>query len=334
MARFLSGLVVLAALACGTLITWPQFLDWELTLPFAQLIASRFALALAALAAIVLLGLVAFVARPLRSLVGGLCLVLVLVAAANVGVAWMRGVGDFGSTVASVPAESGEITVLAWNTGGDAVAPETIAQVALERQASVVVLTETSSTRAVAVTQAITLGGGAEYAVHTATLDPDGTDPIRETTVLIRADLGPYELRDGDVSGTVVPTLTLRPVGGSGPIIVGVHLAPPLPNSMDEWRAGLALVHTRCGDANTVLAGDFNATLDHLGDLGRCTDAARAHGAGSIGTWPAKFPAIFGAGIDRVLAGGGWRARGFSVLSDYDDAGSDHRPVLSVLSAQ
>lgn len=332
MARFLAGLVVLAFLALGAVITWPQYLELERTLPFAQLIASRVALALLGIAFIVLLGLVALIARPMRSFVGGLCIVLVLVAAANVGISWVRGVGDLGGADSTAAAAEGEVTVLAWNTGGDAVTPETVAVLAIQRQAAVLVLSETSATHAVAVTQVISTGGGPDYAVHTADLDPSGADPTRSTTVLVRTDLGAYELRDGDVTGNVVPTLTLRSADGTGPTIVGVHLAPPMPASMDEWRAGIALVQTRCGDANTLLAGDFNATLDHLGDLGRCSDAALAHGAGAAGTWPAQLPAVLGAGLDRVIAGGNWRAQSFAVLSGFDQAGSDHRPVVSVLA--
>src|SRR4051794_28018668 len=121
MARFLTALVVLAALAAGALVTWPQYLDLELTLPFAQLIASRVALAALALAAIVLLGLIALIARPLRGLVGGLCIVLVLVAGTNIGLSFMRGIGDLGGADATPAASEGELTVLAWNTSGDAV---------------------------------------------------------------------------------------------------------------------------------------------------------------------------------------------------------------------
>lgn len=72
---------------------------------------------------------------------------------------------------------------------------------------------------------------------------------------------------------------------------------------MDNWRADLAWLGQRCDEGNVIIAGDFNATLDHMSryggapterdqvtDLGKCVDAGRASGNGAVGTWPTGLP--------------------------------------------
>lgn len=44
------------------------------------------------------------------------------------------------------------------------------------------------------------------------------------------------------------------------------------------------------------------------------------------------MPAALAAPIDHVLVGSAWIVRGFEMPTDFDDAGSDHRPVVAVLS--
>ena len=72
------------------------------------------------------------------------------------------------------------------------------------------------------------------------------------------------------------------------------------------WRRGrlhgqlaqdLQWLADQCADDDVILAGDFNATVDHMGglgvdggDLGRCHDAAVATGNGSVGTWSSAIP--------------------------------------------
>ncbi|MGT2424931.1 endonuclease/exonuclease/phosphatase family protein [Amnibacterium kyonggiense] len=101
----------------------------------------------------------------------------------------------------------------------------------------------------------------------------------------------------------------------------------------------LAWVAARCSERNVLIAGDFNATIDHLDGLGPaqgrlrdCRDAALATGNAAVGTWPTSVPALMGTPIDHVLATPNWRFTGFRVLADDDAAGSDHRPVLARLA--
>jgi endonuclease/exonuclease/phosphatase (EEP) superfamily protein YafD len=111
--------------------------------------------------------------------------------------------------------------------------------------------------------------------------------------------------------------------------LVGVHTAAPVSGSVPAWRADLEALATWCQHTATpiVLAGDFNATLDHreLRSLG-CTDVAAAVGRGLTGTWPTSLPAWLGVQIDHVLVGGGITPSGARVLNL---PGSDHRAVLA-----
>ena len=111
--------------------------------------------------------------------------------------------------------------------------------------------------------------------------------------------------------------------------LVAVHTAAPVSGSVPAWRADLAALAMWCQHTTTpvVLAGDFNATLDHreLRSLG-CTDVAAAVGRGLTGTWPTSLPTWLGVQIDHVLVGGGITPSSARVL---DLPGSDHRAVLA-----
>ncbi|MEW9548962.1 endonuclease/exonuclease/phosphatase family protein [Nonomuraea sp. NPDC050783] len=122
--------------------------------------------------------------------------------------------------------------------------------------------------------------------------------------------------------------------GGARVEIVSVHpCAPKRPARQTCWQAGLDAL-PRGGATPRVLAGDFNATLDHLPVRALLTagyvDAADVMGRGLAATWPQegstqRFP---GVAIDHVLAGGGTAVRDFRVLSLRH---TDHRPVFAEL---
>ncbi|WP_084464174.1 endonuclease/exonuclease/phosphatase family protein, partial [Microtetraspora fusca] len=131
-----------------------------------------------------------------------------------------------------------------------------------------------------------------------------------------------------------VPAVVTLP-GGQRLDVVGVHTCAPT----GGWRArcwagsvrGLPAANGRL----RVLAGDFNATLDHrvLRDLVATgyRDAADAAGHGLAMTWPYRdhprwFPK---AAIDHVLADSRIGVRGFATV---DLPRSDHRAVVADLT--
>jgi endonuclease/exonuclease/phosphatase (EEP) superfamily protein YafD len=126
----------------------------------------------------------------------------------------------------------------------------------------------------------------------------------------------------------------LRPPG-TGPVeIVSVHIrAPTDSDAAAQWRRELRTLPSAGRGPLRVLAGDFNATLDHAGLRGVLNrgylDAAKQAGVGLRPTWPAgrrRSPTL--VTIDHVLAD-----RRVRVISARSVAipGSDHRGVLAEL---
>ncbi|KTS13437.1 endonuclease/exonuclease/phosphatase family protein, partial [Microbacterium testaceum] len=124
-------------------------------------------------------------------------------------------------------------------------------------------------------------------------------------------------------------------VSGDGPIIVAAHAVAPREDYMTQWRSDLTWLADQCASDNVILAGDFNATIDHMsglgvdgGTLGRCRDTTSASGNGGVGTWPTDIPAMLGAPIDHVMATPDWTVSGSIVMRTLDGSGSDHRPLV------
>jgi endonuclease/exonuclease/phosphatase (EEP) superfamily protein YafD len=122
--------------------------------------------------------------------------------------------------------------------------------------------------------------------------------------------------------------------GGREVEVVSVHpCAPSLSAPVPCWAQGLEAL-PRAGGMPRVLAGDFNATLDHgrlralLGSGYR--DAADATGKGFEPTWPMRgdWESLPGVAIDHVLVSADLAVTGFSA---HDVRGSDHRPVFASL---
>jgi endonuclease/exonuclease/phosphatase (EEP) superfamily protein YafD len=130
-----------------------------------------------------------------------------------------------------------------------------------------------------------------------------------------------------------VAVATARPRGGPAVELVAVHATAPLRGSLAQWRRDLRAFPAASPDGPIrILAGDFNATLDHaelrrLLDTGY-EDAAAEVGAGLRATWPhgRRFPPP--VAIDHVLADRRCGVRAFSV---HPIPGTDHRAVLAEL---
>ena len=123
-------------------------------------------------------------------------------------------------------------------------------------------------------------------------------------------------------------------IGGTRVEVVAVHpQAPARRSHTPRWRADLRALPPATPDGPLrVLAGDFNATLDHaelrrLLDTGY-EDAADAVGAGLRATWPSgrRFPPP--VTIDHVLVDERASVRGVTV---HRVPRTDHRAVLAEL---
>ncbi|WP_223166782.1 endonuclease/exonuclease/phosphatase family protein [Nonomuraea sp. SYSU D8015] len=132
--------------------------------------------------------------------------------------------------------------------------------------------------------------------------------------------------------GHHMPVAEVALPGGSPVEVVVVHPVAPVPRTVPEWEAGVStLPPAPTSGPPRILAGDFNATLDHavfrrLLDTGY-TDAAAATGQGLVPTWPMRrLPPL--VAIDHVLTDS--RAGAVSVQI-HDVPGSDHRALFADL---
>ncbi|MEV6864797.1 endonuclease/exonuclease/phosphatase family protein [Streptosporangium subroseum] len=115
--------------------------------------------------------------------------------------------------------------------------------------------------------------------------------------------------------------------------VVSVHPCAPRDGSRAPcWAGGLRAL-PRAGGQLRVLAGDFNATLDHspMNDLlgSGYHDAADATGNGLTATWPQQsWESVPGVTIDHVLADSRMAIKAFGVHALPD---TDHRPIFAEL---
>ncbi|WP_353827267.1 endonuclease/exonuclease/phosphatase family protein [Agromyces sp. SYSU T0242] len=334
--RLLGWALVLGTAALAAVLLWPQAFGLNDQWIAAHVVALRGAAAAGAGMLAVLLAIVVLIGGA-RRVLGAVTAILVVFSLGNLGILAARGLG--GGDPAAAASDS--VTVLSWNTLGEVPDAATIADLALAQEADVVVLPETTEPLGEEVAVAMREGGRPMW-VHTQSFDQ--VAKARSTTILISPDLGGYEVVSAPWPGppgntNTLPTVVAEPTSGEGPRIVAVHAVAPIRWELRNWRSDLDWLAEQCSADDVIMAGDFNATLDHFagrgvdgGDLGRCADAAEAGGAGGMGTWPTDVPELLGSPIDHVLATPGWHVDAFRVLDALDDSGSDHRPIVAVLS--
>jgi endonuclease/exonuclease/phosphatase (EEP) superfamily protein YafD len=177
-----------------------------------------------------------------------------------------------------------------------------------------------------------------------ARLDAAGLAELMPSRVLEAqpggSGMGLYSRVPLDPHAVIRRTRNPSPVGsprlpGAPPLdVVAVHAVPPLRDGqIRDWRSDLRALPPATPDGRLrILAGDFNATLDHA-ELRRLLDsgyedAAAEVGAGLHGTWPhgRRFPPS--VTIDHVLADERCGVRSVSV---HTIPGTDHRAVLAEL---
>jgi endonuclease/exonuclease/phosphatase (EEP) superfamily protein YafD len=329
--RVVGAIVVVAVAVALLVIGWPQLVGVQQQPVIAQIVSLR-GIAVCVAALVLVLLLIATATSPgARRFTGALAVVVLAFGGLQLAVLSTRGVD-----ADPLPAKAtGELTILSWNTLGDAPGPQTIADLAKAQQADVIVLAETSQETARDVQGQLEAAGmpmqffGVSY---------DKISKARTTDILISTKLGTYRDASGSHTTDTLPTVHAVPDDGTGPSFLATHVVSPVPGEMAGWRQGLRWDADHC-TGNTIAAGDFNSTLDHWdglgadgGDLGACRDAAKATGSAAVGSWPTRLPTLLGAPIDHVLATPQWKVTGFHVIDTEDGAGSDHRPVVAHLA--
>lgn len=330
MIRLLAVLLTVFSAIVAAVLTWPAFFRLERTFPIVQIVSFRGLLALA-FAAVCVGALLFALARPIRGFALSLALISGVAAIANGGIMLNRGLG--GDTLPA--ATDSSLRVMTWNTAGAATPADAVAKTAVAMDADIVALPETTVENGEAIAIAMREMGRPMWVHHT---DYDGW-AAQSTTMLISPDLGDYSViessRDGTSNTRIVPSVVAMPTNGDGPIVVAAHAVAPRASYMADWQADLQWLADQCVEENVIMAGDFNATLDHMiglgvdgAAIGQCNDAAAHTGNGAVGTWSSNYPALAGAPIDHVMYGSHWHPTGSVVLRSMDASGSDHRPVV------
>jgi len=293
---------------------YPELFGLDEVTPFAQLVAFR----PQGLAVVLLLALLMLIRRGWR-IAAALVAVLALTGGA------LTAPRKF-SDARPAPAGSRVLTIMVANVLGGGADAGDVAQVIRERHPDLVSLPEAQ----VDVRE--------EIRAHLQGLDYQGytTQPAKAvesaTSVLVSSSLGAvaFDAEDGTAFGHIVVT------GGTlGDIrLIAYHGFPPLPDAVTTWKQDLQVLRQWCSeDPPTIVAGDFNATLDHaefrhaLG--GNCRSVAPTVGDGLVGTWPADQPAVVRTQIDHVVVTRQFQPGGFTT---YAIAGTDHRAVVATVA--
>lgn len=237
----------------------------------------------------------------------------------------------------TAPATAPRLTVLEANTLQSTVQPATIAALAGRTGADIVTLPETNGARAAEYAGALSTAQGQPWvAFSDPRLSPQ--DPsARPTSMLVRAALAPVQLADPGIAfwahGQVRVRLGAAGPGGRALDVAAVHALPPTPaGTVPGWRRDLLALRPLCR-SGWVIAGDFNATVDHspLRSVlhAGCRDAADATGHGLTATWSGGPLGLLRPVIDHVLSSGGVRPLRSGILPL---AGSDHRAFWAQLA--
>jgi endonuclease/exonuclease/phosphatase (EEP) superfamily protein YafD len=141
--RFLAAAIIVGVAAALLVVAWPSLFGLAEAPVIAQLVSVRALSATVAVIGAFALGLVALLWAGARRFLAALALLALLFAALNVAVLSTRGFGDE-AFLTRAPAE---LSVLSWNTLGDAPGAERIADLVIAEQADIVVLPETVKTR-------------------------------------------------------------------------------------------------------------------------------------------------------------------------------------------
>lgn len=334
MIRFVSAAVIVGIAVVLAILAWPQLFGLAWSTPAAQIVSLRGLGIAVGLILAVAFTLLALLAPGARRFAASIAVLLLAFTAVNAAVLATRGFGNIGF---QTPGDN-DVTVLAWNTLGDAPGAQVVADLAIDNDVEILALPETTYELGVEIAAIM---AAADKPMWVYTVAYDQISKARSTTLLVSFDLGEYDVDEAAITTSVLPSVVATPAdGGSGPTIVAVHTLAPLPPVLPDWKRDLQFTAAACSGDNVIMAGDFNATLDHFAGiqptdgahLGNCADAALASDNAAVGTWPTALPALLGAPIDHVLTTPNWTVTGTRVIESHDKYGSDHRPILVQLS--
>lgn len=328
MIRWIGWVLAAIALVAGVVLAVPQQLGISGVWGVAQLVSFRGALATGFFVAALLSA--ALPGRRHRRAFGAVAMVAALV---QIGILGQHGL--FPSEPPEV-ADASRLVVVTLNTHGGDVPSQELADLAVIQHADVLAMPETSLDQAQEVAALLSARGVpmSAFGAQDKTL-VDGQAKryawSSATSVLISDSLGTYALDPESIAPQTA--FTVRPTSPGSPTISVVHPTVPYgPGSMSGWLEQTKDAVGRCqAGGNTIVAGDFNATIDHpaFADLS-CLDAAKDAGAAGLGTYPAKLPAFLGTPIDHVLADpDSFSVAGVRVLEA--PGKTDHRALVAVL---
>lgn len=318
---------IVTIVVCGGLVLTldPVQVGLSTYAPFAQAVALR-GLVAAVLVILSVLGMLIIAATRQRGGARGsgvsvprrsprlftFVLVAVIVAAGHGGVIAARW-WEHQQTPVTESDES--LTVVSFNTHGNAGIVLQARHLIDEHTPKIIALQEVTAETA----QNIADAASGSYQVFTAAASGS---TVSHSALLVSDELGEYAQVEAPAS--LFASVIAEPLDGQGPVAMSVHPVPPMPRNMSTWRGELQQATDLCDNTTgAIVAGDFNATIDH-GPL-RETECLVATST-IASTWPASQPSWLGAAIDHVMVDGGqW----LPLSAHYQHmAGSDHRAIV------
>lgn len=230
------------------------------------------------------------------------------------------------ATADSLPADGVSLRVMTVNARCGGADVDTVVSLVRDGEVDVLVVTELTGE----VDAALGKAGLAESLSHQVAAPTAGADG---TGIYSRYKLTEVPRLEPS-GGNEMPAARVAVPGTEEVELIAVHpVTPDTAGSFRQWRHDLDQLPAADPDgAPRILAGDFNATLDHaamrrLLDSGYL-DAAATTGDGLTGTWrPGRFvPPI---ALDHVLTGSGALATGTAI---HQVPGTDHAALLVTLT--
>jgi endonuclease/exonuclease/phosphatase (EEP) superfamily protein YafD len=326
--RIFRGLLLMISIAVMAVCLWPQLVGLSRTSPLAFVVVSRGATTIVAVICIVVMLLLGILGRRVRRALRLIIVWFSVLAGASALMVYNAGWSDTSAT-----SHDNSLVIFSWNTMGAKAGSTNIAKLALDVQADVVTLPETTVDIGNEVAAAFSAAG---KPMTVLSQKFDDIYKAHSTTVLISKALGEYRL-DTSIGDTgTSPSLVAVPARQTSPTIVAAHVVAPDAAKLENWRTDLKWLATRCTQPNVIMAGDFNASIDNVSGLGpapmgNCGDVGLKLGGASIGTWPQSLPPLLGTQIDHVFYSAEWKPVGFRVVTSVSAGASDHRPIVATI---